>query len=80
LERKVLIHDLEVIPNRIEHAEYLKATSKEQLQALMNRVLQEGLEGLVLKDIASIYEPGARHWLKIKKVRFKINRCYILRL
>lgn len=26
-----------------------------------------GLEGLVLKDLESIYEPGKRHWLKVKK-------------
>jgi DNA ligase-3 len=26
-----------------------------------------GLEGLVLKDKQSVYEPNARHWLKIKK-------------
>ena len=29
--------------------------------------MKEGLEGLVLKDIKSIYEPGKRHWLKMKK-------------
>lgn len=26
-----------------------------------------GLEGLVLKDLHSTYEPGKRHWLKVKK-------------
>ncbi|CAB4060448.1 LIG3 [Lepeophtheirus salmonis] len=29
--------------------------------------LKKGLEGLVLKDINSTYEPGKRHWLKVKK-------------
>jgi DNA ligase-3 len=29
--------------------------------------MKEGLEGLVLKDTKSIYEPGKRHWLKMKK-------------
>ena len=29
--------------------------------------MKEGLEGLVLKDIKSTYEPGKRHWLKMKK-------------
>ena len=29
--------------------------------------IKEGLEGLVLKDSKSIYEPGKRHWLKMKK-------------
>lgn len=33
----------------------------------MQRVLDEGLEGLVLKGTHTVYEPGKRHWLKIKK-------------
>uniref|UniRef100_K1Q677 DNA ligase 3 n=1 Tax=Magallana gigas TaxID=29159 RepID=K1Q677_MAGGI len=39
----------------------------DDLQTLMTKVFKEGLEGLVLKDINSKYEPGKRHWLKIKK-------------
>jgi ATP-dependent DNA ligase len=31
------------------------------------QVLTKGLEGLVLKNINGIYEPGKRHWLKVKK-------------
>lgn len=31
------------------------------------KVLQKGLEGLVLKNVNGIYEPGKRHWLKVKK-------------
>uniref|UniRef100_A0A3B3B616 Ligase III, DNA, ATP-dependent n=1 Tax=Oryzias melastigma TaxID=30732 RepID=A0A3B3B616_ORYME len=34
---------------------------------MITRVIREGLEGLVLKDIKSTYEPGKRHWLKVKK-------------
>ena len=33
----------------------------------MMSAIAEGLEGLVLKDTKSIYEPGKRHWLKMKK-------------
>ena len=33
----------------------------------MMRAINDGLEGLVLKDKKSIYEPGKRHWLKMKK-------------
>ena len=29
--------------------------------------LSLGLEGLVIKDSMSVYEPNARHWLKMKK-------------
>ncbi|NWS50903.1 DNLI3 ligase, partial [Probosciger aterrimus] len=52
------------------------------LADMITRVIQEGLEGLVLKDIKADdlsdwgflpcsaqgnYEPGKRHWLKVKK-------------
>ncbi|CAH2040671.1 unnamed protein product, partial [Iphiclides podalirius] len=37
------------------------------LAKMIAKVLQLGLEGLVLKDLESIYEPGKRHWLKVKK-------------
>ena len=30
----------------------------------------EGLEGLVIKDALSTYEPGKRHWLKVKKSEY----------
>uniref|UniRef100_A0A3Q2QDJ7 ATP-dependent DNA ligase family profile domain-containing protein n=1 Tax=Fundulus heteroclitus TaxID=8078 RepID=A0A3Q2QDJ7_FUNHE len=34
---------------------------------MITRVIREGLEGLVLKDLKGSYEPGKRHWLKVKK-------------
>jgi DNA ligase-3 len=34
---------------------------------MMNRAMKEGLEGLVLKPLDSVYEPGKRHWMKMKK-------------
>ena len=34
---------------------------------MISHVLREGLEGLVLKGVETIYEPGKRHWLKVKK-------------
>lgn len=37
------------------------------LADMINRVIREGLEGLVLKDVKGTYEPGKRHWLKVKK-------------
>ncbi|NXX42721.1 DNLI3 ligase, partial [Tricholaema leucomelas] len=37
------------------------------LADMITRVIREGLEGLVLKDIKGNYEPGKRHWLKVKK-------------
>ncbi len=33
----------------------------------MMQAIRDGLEGLVIKDANSKYEPGKRHWLKMKK-------------
>ena len=40
-------------------------TKKTQLGNMIKKVLDQGLEGLVLKDLKSPYEPGKRHWLKV---------------
>ncbi|XP_072445527.1 DNA ligase 3 [Chiloscyllium punctatum] len=67
-ERKQFLHDNMVeIPNRIMFSEMKHVTRASDLREMINRVIQEGLEGLVLKDIKSLYEPGKRHWLKVKK-------------
>ncbi|KAK8372002.1 hypothetical protein O3P69_014208 [Scylla paramamosain] len=34
---------------------------------MLERVSEGGLEGLMVKDVKRQYEPGKRHWLKIKK-------------
>ena len=38
-----------------------------ELGGMISHVLKEGLEGLVLKGLNTTYEPGKRHWLKVKK-------------
>lgn len=65
--RKVLRDNMTEIPHRILFSEMQHITDPDDLQELMNKVFREGLEGLVLKDVNGIYEPGKRHWLKIKK-------------
>ncbi|XP_062887358.1 DNA ligase 3 [Mobula hypostoma] len=67
-ERKQFLHDNMVeIPNRIMFSEMKHVTRASDLGEMINRVIKEGLEGLVLKDVKSLYEPGKRHWLKVKK-------------
>lgn len=65
--KEILEKEMIEIPNHILFSEKKLITEEEDLTDLMTRVFQEGLEGLVLKDVNSIYEPGKRHWLKIKK-------------
>uniref|UniRef100_A0A4W6CVC2 DNA ligase n=1 Tax=Lates calcarifer TaxID=8187 RepID=A0A4W6CVC2_LATCA len=67
-ERRKFLHDNMVeVPNRILFSEMKHVTRAADLADMITRVIREGLEGLVLKDIKGTYEPGKRHWLKVKK-------------
>ncbi|NWS32801.1 DNLI3 ligase, partial [Polioptila caerulea] len=76
-ERRKFLHDNMVeIPNRILFSEMKHVTKASDLADMITRVIREGLEGLVLKDLKASshslcaggsYEPGKRHWLKVKK-------------
>ncbi|CAF4380350.1 unnamed protein product, partial [Didymodactylos carnosus] len=65
--RTILTKHMSPIENRILISEQKLVTKKSELQTLINYAISEGLEGLVLKDPESLYEPGKRHWLKVKK-------------
>ncbi|KAI3357153.1 hypothetical protein L3Q82_015464 [Scortum barcoo] len=67
-ERRKFLHDNMVeVPNRILFSEMKHVTRAADLADMITRVIREGLEGLVLKDIKGSYKPGKRHWLKVKK-------------
>jgi DNA ligase 3 len=65
--RRILEKNIKEIPGRVMLSEKKFIKSPEPLRKLMMNAIKQGLEGLVLKDIKSIYEPGKRHWLKMKK-------------
>ncbi|XP_056412491.1 DNA ligase 3 [Hyla sarda] len=65
--RKFMQENMVEIPNHIMFSEMKHVTKAADLADMITKVIREGLEGLVLKDLKSIYEPGKRHWLKVKK-------------
>ncbi|KAM4797086.1 DNA ligase 3 [Rhinophrynus dorsalis] len=65
--RKFMRDNMVEIPNHIMFSEMKHVTKAADLADMITRVIREGLEGLVLKDVRGIYEPGKRHWLKVKK-------------
>ncbi|XP_057303420.1 DNA ligase 3-like isoform X2 [Hydractinia symbiolongicarpus] len=65
--RSILLQHVKQIDNRIIHSEMKELTKPSELQAMLKKCFAENLEGLVVKDKKSKYEPGKRHWLKIKK-------------
>lgn len=67
IRREILVDNMVEIKNHVVISE-VKVIHKEQdLTDMIIKVLKLGLEGLVLKDLESKYEPGKRHWLKVKK-------------
>ncbi|KAF7990445.1 hypothetical protein HCN44_000250 [Aphidius gifuensis] len=65
--RKILEKQMTIIPNRVMLSEVQEIHDPQDLSQMIAKVLRLGLEGLVLKPTHSIYEPGKRHWLKVKK-------------
>ncbi|VDL89032.1 unnamed protein product [Schistocephalus solidus] len=65
--REILEANMTVVPDRVLLSEKHNVSTTDDLNTLMARVFSEGLEGLVLKPLDSVYEPGKRHWMKIKK-------------
>ncbi|WKX95485.1 hypothetical protein Q1695_012163 [Nippostrongylus brasiliensis] len=70
MERKRLLESqMKVVENRVVMSNYqlIRNGDHAKLKTMIWKAIDEGLEGLVLKDTKSIYEPGKRHWLKVKK-------------
>ncbi|XP_023727317.1 DNA ligase 3 isoform X2 [Cryptotermes secundus] len=65
--RRILEQNMKEVPNRIMFSEIKEIHDPKDLENMITKVLKLGLEGLVLKDLMSTYEPGKRHWLKVKK-------------
>lgn len=67
-ERRSMLKDVMTeVGNNVKFSEAKLITKKPQLVEMIQSTLQKGLEGLVLKDLKGPYEPGKRHWLKVKK-------------
>jgi len=68
--REILEKNIKVVQHRVEFSEITKiqgAAEQNKLTDLLNRAFKEKLEGLVVKDGDMEYEPGCRHWIKVKK-------------
>ncbi|GBP14778.1 DNA ligase 3 [Eumeta japonica] len=65
--RKILLDHMTEVQNHVMFSEQKLIKKSADLADMIAKVLQLGLEGLVLKDLESKYEPGKRHWLKVKK-------------
>ncbi len=65
--RSILESNLKTVTNRIRLSEQFCPANEAELKVLMTSIMGKKMEGLVIKDAQGVYEPAARHWLKMKK-------------
>ncbi|GMS84604.1 hypothetical protein PENTCL1PPCAC_6779, partial [Pristionchus entomophagus] len=67
--KKLLKKHMTEVNNRVHFSQYeeVKHGDNKHLSRMIFSAIDDGLEGLVIKDSKGIYEPGKRHWLKVKK-------------
>lgn len=67
-ERRALLEKhVTPIPGHVQLAEAHCVTSAGEIEALLQRAITEGQEGLMIKSRDMEYRPNARHWWKLKK-------------
>ncbi len=68
-ERRRLLESLEPLPEGTMLSRFSRVASVAELEVLFDRAIENGNEGLVLKDDTAPYTPGkrGRSWLKYKK-------------
>lgn len=64
--RKTLKKIVKELKGRIVLVEQKKVSTEKELEAFYNKVLKEGVEGVMLKNIKGIYKPGSRVGYGIK--------------
>jgi DNA ligase-1 len=68
LKRKKLLEGLLKPSEHVDIARYILTSDLGEARGFFKRVVEEGYEGVLIKDPASSYKPGERgkHWLKFK--------------
>lgn len=74
-ERRRLLESLEPLPEGTLLSRFYRVGSAAELEEVFDRAIQNGNEGLVLKDETAPYAPGkrGRAWLKYKKARATLD-------
>jgi DNA ligase-3 len=68
VERRKIIEDrIKPVKHRILFSQIHEVSNPDQLRTVMERCIDDGLEGLVMKALNGPYSPGKRHWMKMKK-------------
>ncbi|KAK7600957.1 hypothetical protein V9T40_008398 [Parthenolecanium corni] len=65
--REILQNNMTDIRHHVQFSEIKLIKNVKDLESMLTDVLDKNLEGLVLKDIQGVYEPGKRRWIKVKR-------------
>jgi DNA ligase-1 len=64
--RKIIEKIIKVTPYKIRLAEQIITDSEDEAEKFYNRALEEGQEGVMVKNLGAIYKPGARIGYAVK--------------
>ncbi|MEM2210408.1 MAG: ATP-dependent DNA ligase [Nitrososphaerales archaeon] len=69
VERRKRLEEIIVEMERVKLVPTIIATKPEEIERFMEQAITDGCEGLVIKDLNSIYRAGAREfaWIKLKR-------------
>ena len=67
--RAIFTDNFRMVPGRIEFVQYKDIVDTEEIEGFLESSVEKGCEGLMIKSLGSLYEPGQRSfaWLKLKK-------------
>nr|WGO62757.1 DNA ligase 3-like protein [Wadden Sea poxvirus] len=65
--RKILSDNIKTVDNKVLLSEMKIVHTENDINNMFDKVINNGLEGLMLKDITGKYEPGKRKWIKLKR-------------
>ena len=68
-ERRNILRDIASKNNQLNIVKQKIAKSSEEIDNFLEQAIEEGCEGLVIKDLKGVYRAGAREylWIKLKK-------------
>jgi DNA ligase-1 len=68
-ERREILEDIIIKDERVRVVQSLKSNDPKEIENFMEQAISDGCEGLVIKDIDSVYRAGAREfsWIKLKR-------------
>jgi DNA ligase-1 len=68
-ERREILEKIIIKDDRVRVVQSIKSNDPKEIENFMEQAISDGCEGLVIKDVNSVYRAGAREfsWIKLKR-------------